>query len=105
MKSVLTLSILIALIFSVTGCADTIAVKPDNLERCQQLSESRKYDDAITCYGEVIANNPNSASAYYHRGGEYSVKGDYVRALQDFDQAIKLEPTSSDAHTGRGIAR
>jgi len=33
------------------------------------------------------------AIAHNNRGNAYTAKGDYDRAIQDFDQSIKLDPT------------
>ena len=50
--------------------------------------------------------DPKSAPAYYIlRGRLYGAKEDYARAITDFDQAIALDPKSSDAYYQRGLAK
>ena len=42
--------------------------------------------------------------AYNNRGNAYVAKGEYDRAVQDYDQSIKLNPTYSRAFNNRGVA-
>jgi len=42
--------------------------------------------------------------AYYARGLAYRRKGDYHRAIQDYDQALKITPTYTQALYARGLA-
>jgi len=44
------------------------------------------------------------AIAYNKRGNAYTAKGDYNRAIQDFDQSIKLNPTYIKPLNNRGVA-
>src|SRR5260221_621275 len=46
----------------------------------------------------------NLAKAFTNRGSGYATKGDYNRAIQDYDQALRLNPKSSEAFSGRGSA-
>lgn len=46
----------------------------------------------------------NLAFAFYKRGNAYSQKGDYDRAIQDYDQAIRLNPGHAIAFSNRGVA-
>ena len=42
--------------------------------------------------------------AYNNRGNAYSAKGEYDRAVQDYDQSIKLNPNYAQAFNNRGVA-
>jgi len=46
----------------------------------------------------------NLAIAFTNRGVAYRNKGQYARAIQDYDQAIKLDPNYAIAFRNRGIA-
>jgi tetratricopeptide (TPR) repeat protein len=43
------------------------------------------------------------AIAFNNRGVAYRLKGEYDRALTDYDEAIRLNPNSANAHNNRGI--
>ncbi len=45
------------------------------------------------------------AVAFTNRGFAYRMKGDNGRAVEDFDQALKLVPNYAVALNGRGLAR
>src|SRR4029450_512189 len=42
--------------------------------------------------------------AYNNRGNAYAAKGDLDRAIQDFDQSIKLNHTYTKPFNNRGVA-
>ena len=42
--------------------------------------------------------------AYNNRGNAYTGKGEYDRAIQDYDQSIKLNPNYARAFNNRGVA-
>ena len=44
------------------------------------------------------------ARTYNNRGGAYFNLGQYQRALEDFDKAIRLEPGYGSAYSNRGAA-
>ena len=48
--------------------------------------------------------DPNDAAAYNDRGVAYARKGKYDRAIQDFDQALRLDPNQALAYYNRGLA-
>src|SRR5215831_3590022 len=45
-----------------------------------------------------------SASALYNRGIAYAATGELDRAIPDFNEAIRLDPTDPDAFVSRGSA-
>ncbi len=46
-----------------------------------------------------------SAEDLFKCGVEKSLKGDYKGAIEDFDQALQLNPNSADAYGNRCVAR
>jgi tetratricopeptide (TPR) repeat protein/S1-C subfamily serine protease len=48
--------------------------------------------------------NPQTAEEYNNRGVHYYDRGRYDKALQDFSQALKLDPMLADAVSNRGWA-
>ena len=51
---------------------------------------------------EAIQLDPKDAQAYVGRGAAYRGKGDYDRAIADYDEAIRLDPKDARAYRGRG---
>src|ERR1700733_7468547 len=47
----------------------------------------------------------NRAVAYNNRGLAYADKGDFARAVADYSEAIRAEPTLALAFNNRGLAR
>ena len=46
--------------------------------------------------------NPEGAGAYYNRGNTYYHKGEFDRAIQDYDKAINLNSEYAEAYNNRG---
>jgi tetratricopeptide (TPR) repeat protein len=44
---------------------------------------------------------PNYCSAYKNRGGARSAKGEFEKAIADFDEAIRLEPNFAAVYYNR----
>ena len=69
--------------------------------------EQGEYEDEIALWDDVIAMNISAiriAPAIMNRGSAYSAKGDLDRALQDYNQAIELDPGNAGAYVNRGRA-
>ncbi|MCI0464179.1 MAG: protein kinase [Gemmataceae bacterium] len=62
------------------------------------------YPGAIADYTQALALEPDAAT-HAHRGWTYLANDAPRLALSDFQEAIRLQPESGDAHTGRGYAR
>ena len=52
----------------------------------------------------AIQRNPEDAKAYSTRGDAYLRKGEYDRAIADYNVAIKLDPENSELYVNRGCA-
>ena len=61
-------------------------------------------DEKIKVCTNYIQSEPNNCLYYHYRGITYRNKGDYVRAIADFTEAIRLYPEWSDIYYARGLA-
>ncbi|SRR5579883_1307060 len=97
----------------------TVALRPPVAAQAQsQLSncltgsqiwaadQSSKAEQTIKSCTALLETNgfPVPLLLFKARGFAYSVKGEYDRAITDYDQAIKLDAGFSAAYNGRGMA-
>jgi tetratricopeptide (TPR) repeat protein len=66
------------------------------------FSRTFVWKDSFTLFTDVISKNPDVAYAYNNRGIAKKNVGDYVGALEDFNQAIRLDTMSSIFYNNRG---
>ena len=50
------------------------------------------------------SGSTRSTLAYINRGVSYADLGEYERAIEDYDEAIRLDPQSARAYINRGNA-
>jgi len=65
---------------------------------------SQDHSGAIDDFTRAIALRPERAVLYVRRGGLYLVSDAPKLALHDFREAVRLDPSDSDAFGGRGAA-
>lgn len=68
--------------------------------------EQKEYSKAIVCFQNAIDHgsaNTDRATNFYNLGVVYQAKGDYDRAIGNFDQAIELNPRDAKSHGSRGV--
>ena len=58
----------------------------------------------LVCLGIPPDLNAQDAVFYFNRGIAWSRKGEYDRAIADFDQALRLNPNDAAAYNHRGSA-
>jgi tetratricopeptide (TPR) repeat protein len=68
------------------------------------------WEAAIALFGDALSHSQERVSAlnqgivYFYRGNASYHKGDYGRAIADYDQAIQLKPDFAEAYYNRGNA-
>lgn len=66
----------------------------ERVESIRQLIYEGKLDDAIVSLDEWIAECPDCDEAYYLRGNAYRKRSDYRQALNNYLNALELNPDS-----------
>ena len=105
-KTQRTVSISAILAMSVLHNAGVLAQTSRDWRQCTGR-EGPIVDVVIEGCTSVIQAGQDSpqklAVAFDNRGVAYRLKGDYDRALQDYEQAIRLNPNAANPYNNRGI--
>lgn len=80
-------------------------VAKDHYEAGLVHARGHAYDEAILEFDQAIADNPNYYRNYYVRGLAWYKKGNLLRALDDFDQTLRINPNSKQAKEYRREVR
>ena len=78
----------------------------ENLALCNGIDRTSPelQINGCTAIIDLGGHTAAAATAYNNRGDAYTEKGDYDRAVQDFDQSIKLNPTNAKPFNNSGVA-
>ena len=78
-----------------------------NIELCNGVDRTSPDIQIDACTSLINSGKQTPQTlviAYNNRGNAYVAKGEYDRAIQDYDQSIKLSPNYSKAFNNRGVA-
>jgi serine/threonine-protein kinase len=78
---------------------------PSVMNFCRTLSLSRQYDKAISCYDNLLAQNPKFEHAKYLRGLVYQRSGRYGEALLAFQSLYSTNRALAGAALGYAYGR
>src|SRR5262249_20356471 len=77
----------------------------DDIKDCNQDDDLDLKLRACTAFiGSGQAQGKQLPAAYVHLGSANYSKGDYGRAIADYNKALRLDPQNIDAHTSKGQA-
>lgn len=63
-----------------------------------------RIDEAIKAYTTELSYEPSSIKALNNRAFCYSKKGDYKKAINDYDSVVKMDKTNLHALHNKGIS-
>jgi tetratricopeptide (TPR) repeat protein len=96
----------LALAFLMQLNSASMAQRPREWLKCLGL-EAPIIDNVIDGCTAVIQSGQEAreklATAFDNRGVAYKQKGRYEQALQDYEEAIRLNPSNANAYNNRGI--
>jgi tetratricopeptide (TPR) repeat protein len=84
-----------------------IRLGTDLLDDARLAQASGRFDEAIDLCDKALETKVSPSvmsNAYMTRGNGYAGKGDWDRALRDYDEAIRIQPHNYDALVNRGNA-
>jgi tetratricopeptide (TPR) repeat protein len=104
-----TLPFILALSVTLSGLVSVSAVRADqtqdkNWNLCKSEDTQLSIEGCSALIQPSGQTGVNLAKAFYNRGSAYGRKGEYEHAIQDYDQALLLNPGFANAFYGRGWA-
>ncbi len=93
--------LIVILIFSVQILnADNVV----SLKKAKNLYDSEKYEEAVSEYSKILANNYESADLYYNTGNCYYRLANYPEAIYYYEKANLLAPDDADIQHNLALA-
>jgi hypothetical protein len=74
------------------------------LEQANTLAQTGQFNEAITLYDAVLAEEPHHAPAWCNRGNPLHDLGRVDEALESFDRAIAINPAHYQSFCNKGVA-
>lgn len=72
--------------------------------RGNDLSNLKKYSEAIKCYDKALEIDPEYVDALNNKGDALYELGEYNEAIKCYDKTIEIDPKNADALTMKGMA-
>lgn len=68
------------------------------------IKQTTTWKDEFTLWNHTLQYVDNSAQTYYNRGVQYSLKGNFNKAISDYNSAFELNPNNTDILFNRANA-
>ena len=102
----LSARVIVLVLFAPVFCEPAVAQTQQQLDWCDHKNGATPDLLIEGCTAVIQAGKYTGkglAFAFNNRGIAYQTKGQYDRAVQDYDQAIKLDPNYAQAFVNRGF--
>ena len=98
-KSVIGACLLLGAAMIALGCS-----RQENLNKCRSGNPDARIVACTALIQEGPPTTGDRSIIFVNRGTAYYEKGDYDRAIQDYNEAIRLNPKETLSHVARGDA-
>ena len=98
-KPALRTWLLLGVAMTAMGCSGR-----ENVSKCRSVDPDTRIAGCTALIQSAQLTTGNLSTIYDNRGTAYSSKGDHDRAIQDFNEAIRLNPDFEKAYYDRGNA-
>lgn len=82
-----------------------VAVGQSAGQQAEDLYREGKYQEAADEYNRVLTTGKESAGLYYNLGNCYYKLGENTEAILNYERALLLDPSDSEAKYNLGVAR
>jgi lipoprotein NlpI len=77
----------------------------DLLRKSRAAFDQGKHEEALALAGKAIEREPKNPQGYYFRGRLHDALRQFEKAVNDFDQVLKLDSRVTDVYQLRGLAQ
>jgi len=67
------------------------------------FKRNQVWKNDLTLWEDVVRKSPHKARAHYNRGFAYFNRGNFIKAMSDFNEALAIRPDYEEALVNRGI--
>jgi len=102
MREILASFCLLVVCFSYINKADGDDKKTESKKQTEALH--KKLDATIEEFSGRILKDPKNVGWYSRRGDAYFFRGEFSKAVNDYDKMVEFKPDLENSHWRRGIA-
>src|SRR5580693_1748094 len=95
---------LLFVLMHIAGFSGAATAQTADQQRCSAPDPDLSISGCTAMIQSGRETPENLAVAFYNRGTAYANKGQADRAIEDYDQAIRLNPNFAEAFNNRGAA-
>jgi tetratricopeptide (TPR) repeat protein len=106
-------SVCLAALLSFAGCGESTRIAEQGppevppvelLEQAEQLNAMARYDEAIELLEGYLEEHPRARLVHFNLGALYGNKGDHIKAAEEFEAELALDPDYPPAYHHLGLS-
>jgi lipoprotein NlpI len=99
------IELFVAAVFAaLVAAASALGASQQDRDDCGGSDPDRKIAGCSRVLSDSGESQANRAAAHYNRGSAWHIKGDFDRAIADYNEAIRLGPKAVQPYNNRGGA-